>query len=84
VDDNLHSKDYVEAMATLPDEPILDIRERLARIDKTQAEFGKLLAESAKVRQETKFAPYTLIFTGLGAGAALMAAGAGLAKLLIG
>lgn len=85
-------------MATLPDDPPFDIREQLARIDKMRAETLKLQdelqkvaaetlkanREAARVAQETRLAPYTLLLTGLGAGAALIAAGAGLAKLLMG
>ena len=37
-----------------------------------------------KVQQETRLAPYTLVLTGSGACAALLATGAGLAKLLTG
>ena len=85
-------------MATVPNDAPFDVREQLARIDKMRAETLKLQDElqkiaaetpktnrdAIKVAQDTKLAPYTLLFTGLGAGAALIAAGAGLAKLLIG
>ena len=54
-----------------------DIREQIARID-------KLIIEAGKTRQETRFAPVTLVFTGMGAAAAFFAAGAAFAKLLIG
>ena len=73
-------------MATDPirSEPPLDIREQLARIDQMHANIGQLLAGTDKTRQDTKFAPLSLVLTGLGAGAALFAAGAAFAKLIIG
>ena len=65
-------------MATSPDtDPPLDIREQIARID-------KLIVESGKVRLETRLAPWAVLFTGLGAGAALFAAGAAFMKLISG
>ncbi|WP_174293140.1 hypothetical protein [Sphingomonas bacterium] len=78
-------------MATFPEQPpLFDLREQIARIDKMQAELQKLNAETlhlkagtSKVLQETRFGPFTLLITGLGAGAALIAAGAALAKLLM-
>ena len=71
-------------MATIPDDAPFDVREQLARIDKIHAAIQKLYDDSAKVRQETKLAPLTVIFTGLGAGAALFAAGGAFGKLLAG
>lgn len=85
-------------MASVPDEHPFDVREQLARIDKMRAEtlkiqeeLQKVIAntlkaqrEAIKVEQDTRFAPWTIAATALGAGAALMAAGAALAKLLIG
>jgi len=65
------------------DQP-LDIREQVARIDKTQAELQKIFAETLKVQQDTRFAPFTMLAAGAGASGALIAAGAALAKLLIG
>ena len=65
-------------MASTPDpEPTLNIREQIARID-------KLIVEAGKTRQETRYAPLTLIFTGMGAAAAFFAAGAAVMKLIIG
>ena len=58
------------------DEPPLDIREQIARID-------KMLAEKDRTRQEISIAPFALVFTGVGAGAAIFAAGAAFAKLLV-
>ena len=65
-------------------EPTLDIREQIARIDKMQAELSKIQVEITKVRRDTSLAPWTVAFTGLGAGAALFAAGMAFTKLLIG
>ena len=64
-------------MASEPFDQPLDIREQIARID-------KLIVEAGKTRQETRFAPVTLIFTAMGAAAAFFAAGAAFTKLLIG
>ena len=73
-------------MATDPihAEQPLDVREQLARIDQMHANIGQLLAGTDKTRQDTKLAPLSLVLTGLGAGAALFAAGAAFAKLIIG
>lgn len=79
-------------MATIsPTDPILDVREQIARIDKMQTELAKIQVEIVKVgadtdrtRQEMKFAPLTLIFTGMGAAAAFFAAGVAFAKLFVG
>ena len=72
-------------MATTPHspEPGLDVREQFARIDQIQADIGQKLAGADRTRQEIRFAPFTLVFTGLGAGAAIFAAGAAFAKLFI-
>ena len=66
----------------------LDLSEQIARIDKMQAELGKIQveiiktgADTTKVERNTRFAPLTLAFTGIGAGAAIFAAGAAFAKL---
>ena len=87
-------------MASIPNppEPSLDIREQIARIDRMQAELSRTQAEinkwqvdmaqaraqTVKVEQEARLAPWTVAFTGLGAGAALFAAGVAFAKVLIG
>lgn len=67
----------------------LTIQEQRARNDNIQAEIQKVLVEHQKiisdtlrVEQETRFAPFTLLATGAGAAAALMGAGAALVKLL--
>ena len=80
-------------MATTPDVPefSLDIREQVARIDSLLAGVDQALANSAKLRDEStklrrdaSLAPWTVLATGLGAGAALFAAGAAFMKLIIG
>ena len=101
-------------MATTPDFPefSLDIREQVARIDRTQAELSRIQgelnkwqieslkaraetekvqteaakarAETAKIERDTRLAPWAIVFTGLGAGAALFAAGAAFTKLISG
>ena len=55
--------------------PELDIREQIAHID-------QMLADAARKRQERELAPWQLAFTGLGAGAAVFAAGGAFSKLL--
>ncbi len=72
-------------MATTPDgrEYPLNIREQPARIDQIQTDIGQKLVGADRTRQEMRLAPWALVFTSLGAGAALFAAGATFAKLLI-
>lgn len=77
-------------MATLPEDPRFDIREQLARIDKMRVERLKLqevlkkaIADRLDVQQDAKLAPWTVGVAGAGTGAALLAAGSGLAKLLM-
>ena len=79
------------ATGPLQSEPTLDIREQIARIDRIQAELSKwqlemvqTLAQTAKTEQETRLAPLQVAFTGLGAGAALFAAGVAFAKYFVG
>lgn len=65
-------------MATTPETPDqpLNIREQIVRIDKA-------LSDIDRTRQEIRFAPFVIAFTGVGAGAAVFAAGAAFAKLFI-
>ena len=78
-------------MATVPNPDLsYDVQEQRARIDKllTDIENGlierqKVVADTRKVEQDTRFQPWTIAITALGAGAALLAAGAALAKLLM-
>jgi hypothetical protein len=51
----------------------LDVREKLAHID-------QMLADHDRKRQEIVLAPWILAITGMGTGAALLAAGAALMK----
>ncbi|NJR80510.1 hypothetical protein [Sphingomonas corticis] len=67
-------------MATAAPEPTLDIREQIARIDKMQAEIAKTQADLAKTKLEVRFFPGTLLFQATVAAAALMTAGAAIAK----
>jgi hypothetical protein len=53
----------------------LDIREKLAHID-------KMLAEHDRKRQEIRHAPWQMMMTGMTAGAAFFAAGVAFMKLL--
>lgn len=76
----------------------LDIREQVARIDsllagvdqalansaKLRDESNKLRDESTKLRRDATLAPWAVLATGLGAGAALFAAGAAFMKLITG
>jgi len=81
---SLHSfinRRYMETtMATAAPEPTLDIREQIARIDKMQAEIAKTQADLAKTKLEVRFFPGTLLFQATVAAAALMTAGAAIAK----
>ena len=63
-------------MATQPQRETLDLDKQIARIEKTQAELGKILQETRPATPET-------IFQGGLAVAALIGAGAALAKLFL-
>ena len=77
-------------MASVPDRDLpfnveeqrVRIAKMLAEIEKAGFEQQKVFADRLRVEQETRFAPFTLLATGAGAAAALMAAGAALVKLL--
>ena len=70
-------------MATVPNiTEQLDLREQIARIDKMQAEIHKTQAELSKITLDVRFYPGTLLFQGTLAAAALVGAGAAIAKLL--
>ena len=64
-------------------EPSLDIREQIARIDKTLEEISKTRLEVRKIAVETDYLPRTMIFQAMLATAALLGAGAAIAKLLL-
>lgn len=75
-------------MATQLTPQELDLQEQLARIRKTQAEIDrmfdeqqKLRAEDRKLSAEARLLPVSLIFQAMLAGAALLGAGAAIAKL---
>lgn len=62
-------------MATTPSfEDQLNLREQIARIDKTQAEIAKMTAGVAKIKIDTRFAPAQVGFAGLAAGATIVGA----------
>jgi len=52
----------------------LDVREKLAHID-------QMLADHDRKRQEIKYAPWALIFTGMASAAAFFAAGVAFIKI---
>ena len=67
----------------------LDIRAKLAHIDqmladhdRVRVDIDRILADRDRKRQEIRFAPWLAVMTGMGAGAALFAAGAAFIKLL--
>ncbi|MEA1085502.1 hypothetical protein ACLBWH_10575 [Sphingomonas sp. M6A6_1c] len=85
-------------MATIPDTSDDDIRrlnrdsakleaetrKLMAEAGKRTAEEYKLLAERLKLERDRMISPWLLLAQGLVAGAALVGAGAALAKMLIG
>ena len=87
-------------MATYPDFPefSLDIREQIARIDKTQAELSRIQgelnkwqleelktrAETAKIERDTLLAPWSMLLAVAGALSGFFAAGIAAAKYLAG
>ncbi len=62
-------------------EPSLDLREQIARIDKTLEEIAKTRVEVRKISAEVEFLPRSMIFQAMLATAALLGAGAAIAKL---
>ena len=62
-------------------EPSLDLREQIARIDKTLEEIAKTRVEVRKITVEAEFLPRAMIFQAMLATAALLGAGAAIAKL---
>ena len=60
-----------------------DLRLKLAQIDRELAHHDLLRADLDRKRQEITLAPWQLVVTCLGAGAALLVAGAALAKLFL-
>ena len=68
-------------MATHLDQNRLDFEEQIARISKLVEDVVKSQAETRKITAETQFMPRAMIFQAMLATAALIGAGAALAKL---
>ena len=68
-------------MATQPDQGRLDIDEQIARISKLVEDVVKSQAETRKLTAETQYMPQAMIFQAMLATAALLGAGAAIAKL---
>ena len=68
-------------MATLPNKDGLDIEEQIARVSKLVEDIVKSQAEIRKITAETQFMPRAMIFQAMLATAALLGAGAAIAKL---
>ena len=65
------------------DKEALDLKEQIARIARIQEEIDKNRAEARKAYAEVEFMPRSMIFQAMLASAALIGAGAAVAKLLI-
>lgn len=72
---------YMVRMASQPLREDLDLVEQLSRIRKTLAELDETFAKTRKISQDTKLATPQMFFQGAIAMAALIGAGAALAKL---
>jgi len=68
-------------MATQPGYEPLNIQEQIARIDKILEEISNTRAEVRKIDLETDYFPRSMIFQAMLATAALLGAGAAIAKL---
>ena len=68
-------------MATAPQHETLNIEEQLARIAKMRVETDKAIEETRKIIRETDIMPRAMIFQAMIATAALLGAGAAIAKL---
>ncbi len=68
-------------MASSMNQATIDLEEQLARIQKMREETDRISQETRKLMAETKVVSYATIFQGLIAIAALLGAGAALAKL---
>jgi len=68
-------------MATTPNKDRLDVEEQIARVSKLVEDIVKSQAETAKLTAETQFMPRVVIFQAMLATAALLGAGAAIAKL---
>jgi len=69
-------------MATYPDKSELDRDEQIARITKLVDDMVRSQAETRKINAETEFMPRSMVFQAMLATAALLGAGAAVAKLL--
>jgi hypothetical protein len=69
-------------MATKAEVEKLDLQEQIARIAKIQEEIDKTRAETRKAYSEVEFMPRAMVFQAMLASAALIGAGAAVAKLL--
>ena len=78
------SEDYIRQLNRDAAKLEAETRKLMAEADKLKAEKYKLSAESSKLERDTMLSPWLLLAQGLIAGAALLGAGAALAKLLIG
>ena len=68
-------------MATIPNKDRLDIEEQIARVSKLVEDIVKAQAETRKLKAETEFMPRAMVFQAMLATAALLGAGAAIAKL---
>ena len=68
-------------MATQIDQTRLDFEDQIARISKLVEDVVKSQAETRKITAETQFMPRAMIFQAMLATAALIGAGAAIAKL---
>jgi hypothetical protein len=66
------------ADSTAPSADRRDLREKIAHIDQRLADIDRSFAQWGRPRQEIRYAPWLAVMTRMGAGAALVAAGAAL------
>ena len=62
----------------------LDMVKTQADVEKIGVDINKAVAETSKIERDKRLAPWSVFAAGLGAGAALIAAGAALTKLIAG
>ena len=74
---------YIEGMASIPSDPQSYVDEQIIRIRKLQAELDETMVKTQKLTQNIKLATPQMFFQGALAMAALIGAGAALAKLLM-
>ncbi len=65
------------------DEQIVRIEQMIAETAKLNAETTKFTAEATKLRRDRVLSPWQVAFTGMGAGAAILAAGAAIGGILV-